>query len=422
MEMERKVLFVDDEPEVINALRRDFRRSPYQTFFALSGKEGLEILDRERVDLVVADMKMPQMDGSEFLRRVKASHPEVICVILSGYTESHEVYDALAKGLAKAYFTKPWEREVLHEYLDNIFRLKEQLEDKKLLEVVNSVPNLPTLPERHQRILDLIAGDEDLGKIAGLIEEDPSLTAAVLRLANSAFYAQRKPVTSVKRAVVVLGMNVLKDVVLSLGILDSFVRMGGDRGGVEELWEHAIICNRMVNYLYESLFHERLPEEFSVVGLLHDVGKMFMVTCLSERFREITKVVKDDPGKDWLEAEREVLGISHSSLGAYLLNWWNFPYPIIEAVMYHHEPVASGIMSPEVTALVHIADFYSHSMSKCRPSSPLKDEAFAIVNVKAEEIEAKIERFFRDHYKFRKSVKKAKDGTATGCHGLVRRR
>ena len=249
MEMERKVLFVDDEPEVINALRRDFRRSPYQTFFALSGKEGLEILDRERVDLVVADMKMPQMDGSEFLRRVKASHPEVICVILSGYTESHEVYDALAKGLAKAYFTKPWEREVLHEYLDNIFRLKEQLEDKKLLEIVNSVPNLPTLPERHQRILDLIAGDEDLGKIAGLIEEDPSLTAAVLRLANSAFYAQRKPVTSVKRAVVVLGMNVLKDVVLSLGILDSFVRMGGDRGGSRScgsmqlfVTEWSIIC------------------------------------------------------------------------------------------------------------------------------------------------------------------------------------
>jgi len=404
VKMERKVLFVDDEPEVINALRRDFRRSPYQTFFALSGKEGLEILDRERVDLVVADMKMPQMDGSEFLRRAKASHPEVICVILSGYTESHEVYDALAKGIAKAYFTKPWEREVLHGYLDNLFRLKEQLEDKKLLEIVNSVPNLPTLPERHQRILDLIAGDEDLGKIAGLIEEDPSLTAAVLRLANSAFYAQRKPVTSVKRAVVVLGLNVLKDIVLSLGILDSFVRMGGDRERVEELWEHAIICNRMVNYLYESLFHERLPEEFSVVGLLHDVGKIFMVTCLSEKFHEIVRITTENPGKDWLGAEQEVLGVSHSLLGAYLLNWWNFPYPIIEAVMYHHEPVASGIMSPEITALVHIADFYSHKVLNFQPPSPLRTEAFLIVNAKEREVEAKVEKF----------IEVSREGNSTG--------
>ena len=393
--MDRSILFVDDEPEVINALKRDFRKSPYHTFFALSGKEGLEILDREEIDLVVADVKMPQMDGADFLRQVKAGHPEVICIILSGYTESQTVYEALAKGIAKAYFTKPWERKALHEYIDQIFVIKEQLEDKRLLELVNSVPNLPTLPQQYQKILDLIANDEDLGKIAKLIEEDPSLTAAVLKLANSAFYAQRKPVSSVKRAVVILGLNILKDIVLSLGILDSFKKIGKNAIKIEQFWEHAIVCNKLVNYLHESLFGERLPEEFSIVGLLHDVGRMFILACLPEEFADIVKYLDRHPESDWIEAEREVLGISHSLLGAYLLDWWNLPYPIVEVAMFHHDLGASGLMNSKVTALVHIADFYTYKVLDLQPHSALMVEAFDIIKIKREKIEAKIEEFIK---------------------------
>jgi len=391
--MERKkILFVDDEPQVIHALKRDFRKSSYQTFFALSGKEGLEILEKEEIDLVVADMKMPEMDGYEFLRQVKIKYPEIICIILSGYTESEAVYQALVNGTARAYLCKPWERETLQNYIDQLFAIKRSLEDKQLLQIVNSVSYLPTLGKHYQKILNLIAAGEDLGKIAEVIEEDPALTIDVLKVANSAFYGQRMPIASVKRAVVLLGLNVIKDIVLSLGILNSFKKFGKVSIEIEKFWEHANLCNKMIGFLYDTFFNQKLPEEFSAVGLLHDVGKLFILAYFPEKFFQIIKEIKKYPEMS-LKIEKEIIGVPHTLLGGYLLNWWNLPYPIIEVAIFHHEPNAPGITNKKINALVHIADFYSYKILNVEPYYYLIPEAFDILEIKKEEIEEKIEEF-----------------------------
>jgi len=391
--MDKKILFVDDEPEVLHAFKRDFRKSPYNCFFAQNGPEGLEIIDKEDIDLVVADMKMPGMDGYEFLQKVKIKNPNVIGVVLSGYTERETVYKSLIDGTAQAYLSKPWEKESLEDYLTQLFTVKSVLEDKSLLNIINSVSHLPTIEQCYQRILDLIKKGEDLPKIGRVIEEDPALTADVLKLANSAFYGQRVPINSVNRAIIFLGTNIIKDVVLSLGVISSFRKIGKDKVKIDKFWEHANLCNKIVNFLHKELFEKRMPDEFSTVGLLHDIGKLFELVYFPDRFSQILEKLTSHPELGWVEVETEVFGVPHTLLGGYLLNWWNLPYPLIEIAFFHHEPLKEGIINKEIAALTHIADFYASKMLEITPTPQLISEVFDQLNTDKEFIEDKIKEF-----------------------------
>ncbi len=389
----KKLLFVDDESQILSALRRDFRKSPYKCFFALSGPEGLEILEEENIDLVVADMKMPGMDGYSFLKTVREKRPNIIRVILSGYTDREIVYKSLIDGTAQAYLSKPWTKEELINYIHQLFEVQAIFEDKHLLELINSVSNLPTIEKQHQKILDLIKRGEDLPKVASAIEEDPSIIADVLKVANSAFYGQKNPISSVKRAVVFLGTNVINDIILSLGIINSFKKMGKHKLEIEKFWQHANLANKFINFLYKELFEKKLPEEFSAVGLLHDIGILFELVYFPEKFSQILSRFQTQSEKNWVEIETEIIGAPHTLLGGYLLKWWNLPYPVIEVTLFHHNPLKEGVVNQKVASLTYISDFYASKFLGMKPYSPLNEEIFAVLETDRETIEDKIRKF-----------------------------
>lgn len=103
------VLFVDDEQNILAALRRLFRPQAYRVFIAPSGAEALEIMARERIDLVVSDMRMPGMDGAAFLAEVAQRHPDTVRILLTGYSDMASTIEAINKGGIYRYLTKPWE-------------------------------------------------------------------------------------------------------------------------------------------------------------------------------------------------------------------------------------------------------------------------------------------------------------------------
>jgi CheY-like chemotaxis protein len=107
------VLFVDDEANILTALNRLLRREGYQILMAGSGAEGLELLDRQPVQLIVSDQRMPDMAGTEFLQRVKEKHPDTVRVILSGYSDVNVILDSVNKGEIYQFLTKPWKGEEL---------------------------------------------------------------------------------------------------------------------------------------------------------------------------------------------------------------------------------------------------------------------------------------------------------------------
>lgn len=107
----RTILFVDDEEKLLRSLKRGFLDEPYNTLFANSGKEALETLEHNEVHVLVTDMRMPEMGGLELLRIVKEKYPDVIRMVLSGYTQVTTLLTAINQGEIYKYITKPWKLE-----------------------------------------------------------------------------------------------------------------------------------------------------------------------------------------------------------------------------------------------------------------------------------------------------------------------
>ncbi|MBI5659279.1 MAG: response regulator [Nitrosomonadales bacterium] len=119
--MERTLLLVDDEENIASALTRLLRRDGYRILRANSGKEGLELLARNEVGVIVSDQRMPEMTGVEFLSRMKELYPDTVRIVLSGYTELNSVTDAINRGAIYKFLTKPWEDDLLRANVEEAF-------------------------------------------------------------------------------------------------------------------------------------------------------------------------------------------------------------------------------------------------------------------------------------------------------------
>jgi len=132
---QRTLLLVDDEPNIVSALKRLFRRDGYAMLTANSGAEGLDILARSKVDVIISDQRMPGMTGVEFLRAAKVKYPDTVRIVLSGFTELQSVTDAINEGAVYRFLTKPWEDEQLTEHVRKAFEYKELQDENRQLDM-----------------------------------------------------------------------------------------------------------------------------------------------------------------------------------------------------------------------------------------------------------------------------------------------
>ncbi|MBN2331640.1 MAG: HDOD domain-containing protein [Deltaproteobacteria bacterium] len=356
--MEKKaILFVDDEMSILRSLKRSFLDSGYQLYFADSGEKALAALSASHIDMVVSDMRMPGMDGYELLKEVKKYHPEVVRLILSGYTEEKTVYKALIDGSAKMYIAKPWDNAKLKSLIAQLLTIEETLCQEKLLEVINTIDELPTLPSVYQEIMSLIEENADFNRIVEVVEKDPAITAKVLQVANSAYF--RNKTASLKRAAVYIGLMNLKDIVLGCSVFQVLTGKQAGKLSLENIWEHSLRSNQMVHQFYERVHDEKIDDTKASAGLLHDIGFLVMLRYFPEQFAAIMERHQHQPAVPLISIEQEVMGVNHAQLGAYLLNWWNMPQPIIEATLYHHEPESDAVVDRELVSQLALADAIS---------------------------------------------------------------
>lgn len=359
--MVKTIMFVDDEKQILRALNRLFMDSPYETVFMESGEDALAYMLHTPVNLVVSDIRMPGMNGFDFLRHVKEKHPATMRVALSGYTDSRVIYKALEENVAKMYMFKPWDNRELLSTIDKMFQLEEVLEDKKIMDLINNIDDLPTIPDLYIRIKAMIQEDEDVEKIAKLIEADQASTAKILRIANSAFYGAKTG--SIAQAIMYIGLANVKTIVLSNVVFNTSGPMGAS---VKKLWLNATLTNRITNHLFQRITGKKIPNVFASAGLLHTIG---MVVLLSHFAPVYSEILKQDPvsAEEYMALEREMIGVTHQELGGYLLNWWELPLPIVEAALYHHTPLDEKVINRELLCVVHLANISAwHQMGEKR--------------------------------------------------------
>lgn len=357
------ILFVDDEVQILKALRRLFHNSPYETIYAESAKEALEIFETRSVDLIVTDIRMPDMDGFELLRVIKAKYPLTLRVTLSGYTDSKSILSALEDNLAKLYVFKPWDNQELLVTVDRLFEVEALLNNAKLLELINNISSLPTVPALYHEICGLIEQDASIDVIAKKLEMDQSIASKILRVANSAFYGAKTG--NITQAIMYIGLINVKNIVLSNSVFNDY---GTHKNLHFNLWAHVNLTNKLMNAIYAKLLGKKVPNVFASAGLLHDVGRVIVMNYYADLQDKMVEMAKENEEKSITDLEYEFIGTNHQLIGGYLLNWWEIPHPIVEAAMFHHEPLNPVVINKELVCVVHLANYYSWEI--------LKDDVF----------------------------------------------
>jgi putative nucleotidyltransferase with HDIG domain len=219
---------------------------------------------------------------------------------------------------------------------------------RTLKDKVEGINTLPTLPKVLKQILSLIENPRiSLGEISKFISNDPVLTAKVLKMVNSPVYGFPGRISSVNQAVVLLGLNVIKGLLLGVTVFELMQK------AMTGLWEHSVGC-AVTARLMAIKKGLKEPEEVTVCGLLHDLGKVILVLQYPELYEKTMKTARVQ-GVSVSEVERDYFGTIHSTVGTWMAQKWNFPKMLIDVIQNHHKPSLAK-QAPVETAIVHLSD------------------------------------------------------------------
>lgn len=357
----KRILFVDDEPRVLDGLRRMLRpqRNEWDMAFALGGEAALDHLGAHEIDVIVCDMRMPKVDGLTVLRYVREHAPQVIRIVLSGQTDLAVMSRSVH--IAHQFLAKPCEPATLKSAIERVCEFQTLVQDPRLLRVVGQLGELPVLPRAYAELSEALENPEtSMRDIVRIVERDIGLAARCLQITSSAFYGLPRRVTTLDQAVSYIGTAVLRDLVLTSEVFSSF-KSGGrlTQGRFEWFERHACLVANLAKCLLDD---RELSQQAFLAGMLHDLGRMVIETSGAE-VQLIGEVDGLGRSVGAAPAPNGEPGISHAEIGAYLLGLWGLPHAIVEAVAYHHRPEHASAARLDVVGAVYIANLLAHEVA-----------------------------------------------------------
>jgi HD-like signal output (HDOD) protein len=357
----KRLLFVDDDPMVLAGLRRALHemRGEWEMTFAPGSEAALETMQQEPFDAVVTDMRMPGMDGAELLEHVKDRHPEVIRIVLSGQSEKEAMLRSIAP--AHQYLAKPCDIRELKLRLSQAFASRDLVRNPAIAAVIARLRSLPSLPSIYNELTAALRSETtSLAQIEAIVAKDVAMATKLLQLANSAFIGVHGQVSSLRQAVSLIGVETVRTLTLSIHVFSRFDRNAAMAARLTALWEHSVRVATLAQRIAAAETGDKaMSEECFAAGLLHDLGKVIL---LGEKPREYSEILaRMEHGASSLEAvETEILGCSHSQLGAYLMSMWGLPTSLVHAVAFHHCPSAAVEEKFSPLTAIHCADALAH--------------------------------------------------------------
>ena len=353
----KRVLFVDDEEFILHGLRRMLHGmdKDWTMEFVTSAEEGLRAMETHPFDVVVSDMRMPGMDGADFLAEVRRLYPKTARIILSGQSSESSVIRALRP--THQYLAKPCDAELLRRTVERACALQSLLGSDRVRALVAEIESLPSLPALFEKVTELSQDPRvTLEALGAVIEKDVAMSTTILKLANSAYFGLRRPADSVTRAVVFLGLDTIRALILGSGVFQAYRGLPADVLSVEALWDHSLRASAFATAIARS---EGASAEIlghsCLAAMLHDVGKLILVVHDTAQYREVRDRVARE-GRRVSEIEFEVYQATHAEIGAYLLGLWGFPDGIVRAVAFHSRPGEAWDDPKGPTTWVHVAD------------------------------------------------------------------
>jgi len=228
-------------------------------------------------------------------------------------------------------------------------------------DIIDGIGLLPPFPTTVAKAMaELEAPEPDFKKLVDYISLDPNIVANILRLCNSPYYGLVRQISSVSDAVVILGLDELKEIIFASGLNRVYPRaQGGYSLKPGELWRHSSACAIFSRVIMKELNMQESASAFTA-ALMHDIGKIVLGWYLEKRAKAVQEAISMN-GRSFYEIEQELFGIDHAELGAKIAEAWNFPEELSVPIKRHHQPEVADGGFEEVTWIVHLSDVLSLS-------------------------------------------------------------
>jgi HD-like signal output (HDOD) protein len=270
--------------------------------------------------------------------------------------------------------------EKIDRFTELMMESEKKMQFRAALRNCKSLPTLPGIVEKLTKMADdPETTTERMGKV---ISKDHILAAKLLKLVNSAFYGFPQKISSLSSAIILLGFNVVKSLIISASIFEVMEEQD------IELWEHSLGCAVACSVIAKRLGVND-PEEVSTAGLIHDIGKVAIKMELPEEYAKINALVAERH-ISMRQAEMLVLGLDHAEAGGWLTKSWNLPGKLVEPITCHHDPRAAKDEQLS-SSIIHFSDILLRGMGYCHAADTkvpkLSKRAWQILNLSPVDIE-----------------------------------
>ena len=228
---------------------------------------------------------------------------------------------------------------------------------QRIQSIIQNVEQLPSLPDVVSKIINMV-NDPDVSfkHVADEIAKDQAITANILKLCNSAYFSKGKEISSIDRAIVILGLKEVKDIVViatTKSVLNKVI-VGYDlaRG---ELWKHGVAVAMLAKKIATECNQKAIADIAFTGGIIHDVGKTVLALFVQSTFKDILNTVTEK-SITFQEAEKVVMGFDHQQIGEQVAIKWKFPKVLQSIVRYHHEPMNAPDDHKMIVSIVHVAN------------------------------------------------------------------
>lgn len=351
-----RILLVDGDGERLQARRQAFAKShrQWEVHLARTGEEALQVLGRDAMDILILDLQVEDLASSGLLQQMREVHQGTVRIAVTDAAPAEEL-NRIEEAFHRV-FLKPRQTSFLIDAVESLNIEDDETNVRAIRAFVAGLGRVPSLPSLYSELVALLER-EDTGtaEVSKLIRRDLAVASQVLKLANSVHYASSRPVAEIGQAVVRVGMDSLKALVLFGGLISSFNGEIPKEMDLEKLWLHSFHVAIGTCKLAILEGKTALADHAFSVGLLHDIGLVVLATDPSRRYGAV--LTKANTSRIPLAVlEHETYGVDHAQVGAHLLNLWGLPPTFCRPIREHHAPPLPNGEAFPLSAALHLAD------------------------------------------------------------------